>query len=772
MSFPANQETVKDKVKRVGLGAAKVKSLVSKFEGYIENKNNPCQVSDNEEEWMEELNNENWTKKKRILMPLITSEDELIRKVCLLTTKEEIERLDQLRSESAWRLFILEKEADVFNIETMEQARKLEKEKLREENKEQDIEEDDAKEVEEEDYVKKAADAQNWHLRTQISQILKFYDVPHGEKSTIGNEYFNSNCDNESVVTMFGIDTHSTGPCNSDLTTSQNAKQVHRRRPKRNVKEANSSRDAAVDLGSIRHQSEVSRKQMANVLNHVWDMLNKEKNAREEMQKNIDSLQETVLKEREKRLALEELVAKRSSSIEMCKAGSEIDELKDESKQEGGRDIDQEQQSDAKETKGATVDNPDDEGHVNEDIDTELDEDYYKLVQFQKEQMEMFKKMVENKQEREAAINKSVIKRLEDVETQITCIGFQQQGQKPSARHEDKSLVEELRQEIVELKNKLELANQSQQELQNTIEEKEEMLQICSEEYKKQMQEWMDKSLDVTSVKTELKEASKSREEVQSMIDHQNEEIANCITAGQDLVLLATQNKEEVQMVGCQLQEKLSVKERTSPLLSEQFGQVEKENLKMKEQLNDLVDSLAETVSMNSIVRADGDLTIERLDTMLKAKDNQIKALKSQLQRQMTYGSTNSQGSSKDDAISDQSTNQRTTQGEEYGSACGKVNDINADKILRQELANSRFVNDELRKIIDEREEENRVMSKRIFELRRMNEELSLELHEESQSTANSVKPWLHNALCLPLPEQQVTPTARESSTSVQPDAS
>eukprot|EP00794_Sanderia_malayensis_P010147 gene10147-11181_t len=93
------------------------------------------------------------------------------------------------------------------------------------------------------------------------------------------------------------------------------------------------------------------------------------------------------------------------------------------------------------------------------------------------------------------------------------------------------------------------------------------------------MQEWVDKSLDVTAVKTELQETGKSTEEVQSMIDHQNEEIANCITAAQELVLLATQNKEEVQLVECQLQEKLSVEGRTSPLFSEQFGQLKRRTL-------------------------------------------------------------------------------------------------------------------------------------------------------------------------------------------------
>eukprot|EP00794_Sanderia_malayensis_P010148 gene10148-11182_t len=95
---------------------------------------------------------------------------------------------------------------------------------------------------------------------------------------------------------------------------------------------------------------------------------------------------------------------------------------------EGDTDIDQEQKSNATETKGEKVDSPEDKEHVNEGIETEWDEDYHELVQLQKEQMEVFTKMLENKQQKEVAINESVIKRLEDIEGQLTCIGFQQQG--------------------------------------------------------------------------------------------------------------------------------------------------------------------------------------------------------------------------------------------------------------------------------------------------------------------------------------------------------
>eukprot|EP00794_Sanderia_malayensis_P008968 gene8966-9925_t len=741
MSFPANQETVKDKVKRVGLGAAKVKSLVSKFEGYIENKNNPCQVSDNEEEELEELDNES-TKKKRIAMPLITSEEELIKKICLLTTKEEIERLHQQRSENAWSLFILGKESTVFDIERMEQEKKVRKAKLREEGKEQDIDEDDAKE--EDDYVKKAAMAENWPLRTKISQILKFYGLPHGDQEVISNEYFDSKCDYKSFATMmFGADSQTTGACKS-APTSQNAKQVHRRRQRQTVKPANSNRDAAVDVDSQGHQSKVSMTQMANALNDVWAMLNTERNMREEMQKKMDSLQETILKERQEQLALEKLIDERNLTIKISKAGSEIEELKDEVKHEVATETDQKQQSNAKKVKEEYVDSPED---ANERIETELDEDYQELIQMQKEQMEMFKQMMENKQQMQVATNQSVIKRLEHVEKQITSIGFQQhQQQEQPTEHEDKSVIEEQKIEIMELKNKLELANKCQEELQCTIQEKQQILQMCADQKKKDMEQLVGESVGVTELKAELEEAKKTMQQMQSMIDSQKDDIANHIAVAEVLALQVTQCKEEKQIMENKLREELSMRERAMKLFSEQFCDVEKENNRLKEQLDDVVDTLADTVSMNSIVKADGDLTIEGLDTMLKAKDQQIQELQNQLQKvqhELASGSNDVQDSLQDGAISDGSTNQSTTQGEGYGTNCGDVSDIKEREIVQQELTESPFVNEELRKIMDEGEEESSVMLKGISELRKLTKELVFELNEESSKrAANSARPW------------------------------
>eukprot|EP00794_Sanderia_malayensis_P011838 gene11838-13067_t len=66
---------------------------------------------------------------------------------------------------------------------------------------------------------------------------------------------------------------------------------------------------------------------------------------------------------------------------------------------------------------------------------------------------------------------------------------------------------------------------------------------------------------------------------------------------------------------------------RALHVVNEYYCDNEEENSKLTGEIEHLVDSLADSVSIKSIEKADGDLTIERLNSMFENKGLYIEAL-------------------------------------------------------------------------------------------------------------------------------------------------